>query len=413
MQADAVRRVVDQQEPNMTYLSPLSSAIPQQAGAFLRSTGRGRAHEAPPAGYNALTHLERASGTMRRTVTGSLAGALLGAVLAAAPARAATTAPATRPGAVATAKAKADERLEAILAGGVPKSAEEIRAMERRFREVAEKVTPATVGISSRGGGGSGVIVSKDGLVLTVGHVTREAGRDVTVLLPDGRRARAKTLGANLAVDAGMVQITDKPDANAPWPLCPMGKSGDLRPGQWVLAAGHPGGFRRGRTPPVRVGRVLRSSSRSITTDCTIVSGDSGGPTFDMAGRVIGISSRISGALDGNIHVPIDAFHADWERLKKGEVFDPRRTTDGGAYLGVMAGPETDDLRIGQVIAGSAAENAGMKPGDVVLKLAGKPVPDWATLVRLIRERKPGDKVKIVVRRGKKTVTLDATLGRR
>ena len=324
-----------------------------------------------------------------------------------------TTHPAAGPGALPVVKPEPSGRLEKLLAGDVPASVDDLKAMEQRFREVAAKVTPATVGISSRGGGGSGVIISADGYVLTVGHVTREAGRDVTVLLPDGRRLRAKTLGADLGVDAGLVQILDKPPGKDGWPHCEMGRSEDLKPGQWLLAAGHPGGFQRGRTPPVRIGRVLRNAPTMIVTGCTIVSGDSGGPLFDMDGKVVGISSRISGPLDGNIHVPVDAFRRDWGRLAKGEVFGFRGGGASVAYFGVMPDPASSELRIGTVVTGSAAEKAGARTGDVVKEFDGKPVPDWLTLVRRITERKPGDKVAVTVLRDGKTVKLNVVLGRR
>jgi len=333
---------------------------------------------------------------------------VVGMLLVAAGASAATSSrePATRP----AAKGEKTDGVARILAGGVPRDVADLKAMERRFREVAAKVTPATVGVVGRGGGGSGVIVTADGYVLTVGHITREAGRDVTVLLPDGRRAKAKTLGANLGVDSGLVKIVEKPKDKGGWPHCRMGRSASLRQGQWVLAAGHPGGFRRGRTPPVRIGRVLRNTPTVIVTDCAIVSGDSGGPLYDMDGEVIGISSRISGSLDGNIHVPVDTFRRDWDRMVKGESFGSRR---GGAYLGVQLDTESGGTRVLAVVPGSGAAKAGIKAGDVIRRFGGKVTPDRPTLLRLIAARRPGHKVSIVVLRGKKEQKLEAVLGRR
>jgi hypothetical protein len=101
-----------------------------------------------------------------------------------------------------------------------------------------------------------------------------------------------------------------------------MGKASDLKKGQWVIAVGHPGGFRTNRTPVVRVGRVLYANPFLIRTDCTLVGGDSGGPLFDMTGKVIGIHSRIGPmALTENIHVPIDTYRETRERLARGESF--------------------------------------------------------------------------------------------
>jgi serine protease Do len=149
-----------------------------------------------------------------------------------------------------------------------------------------------------------------------------------------------------------------------------------------------------------------------IITDCTIVSGDSGGPLFNAAGEVIGISSRIAGPLDANIHVPVDAYTKDWARLVKGETWGAR-SRGRGAYLGVRGDLAAEDARVVYVQPGSAAAKAGIKPGDVIKAFGGKPVTNYVSLVALIRRRKPGDKVEITVQRDKRTLTLEATLGKR
>jgi len=332
-----------------------------------------------------------------------------------------TTRPTTRgavskiarpPAPVKPALPKPPPSLQKIFDGRVPGSVAQIKAMQEHVRAVSAYVTRATVGVKIGSAGGSGVIVTKDGYVLTCAHVTRAANVPVAILLPGGRRVRGKTLGANFGVDAGLIKITDKPKDPAGWPYCPMGKSSTLRRGQWCIATGHPGGFRSNRTPPVRLGRVLRNSSTMIISDCTIVSGDSGGPLFDTAGKVIGISSRIAGPLDANIHVPVDAYTKDWDRLVKGEIWGVR-VRGSGAYLGVMGDRSAKDARIVQVLPGTAAAKAGIKPGDVVKKFDGKKVTDYASLAAMIVKKKPGDKVKLTVQRGKKTVQLEATLGRR
>jgi serine protease Do len=303
--------------------------------------------------------------------------------------------------------------LQKILDGRVPSGVAQIKAMQDHIQAVSSYVTRATVGVRVGRAGGSGVVVTPDGYVLTCAHVTRRAGVPVTIMFSDGTRARGKTLGANSGVDAGLIKITDKPKSDAGWPHCRMGKSADLKRGQWCIAAGHSGGFRANRTPPVRLGRVLRNTSTVIVTDCTIVSGDSGGPLFDASGKVIGISSRIAGPLDANLHVPVDAYTKDWARLVKSETWDPRKRGGGGAYLGVQGDREAPGVRIAHVLPSSAAEKAGVKAGDIVKKFDGKDVKDFPSLVARIAGKKPGDKVKITVLRDKKTLTLDVTLGKR
>ncbi len=103
------------------------------------------------------------------------------------------------------------------------------------------------------------------------------------------------------------------------WPTAPMGHSASLRPGAWCLAIGHPLGYRPGRPPVVRVGRIVEMSNDLIRTDCPLVGGDSGGPLLDLEGNVIGINSRIANPADVNLHVPVDIFRDNWDRLLKTE----------------------------------------------------------------------------------------------
>jgi serine protease Do len=296
--------------------------------------------------------------------------------------------------------------LERIFAGDDPQSLEELRAMERHQRELSKKLMACTVGIVVGPAHGSGVIVSEDGYVLTAAHVIGAANRTATVILSDGRRVRAKTLGAFRTLDAGLLKITDK----GPWPHAEMAKEGSLRLGQWCVATGHPGGYQDGRTPVVRVGRILLTDRFAITTDCTLVGGDSGGPLFDMQGRVIGINSRIGRFLTANMHVPVEPFQQYWERMVSGEHWGSFPGT--GPYLGVQGVADAADAKIAQVYAGSPAEKAGLKAGDVIVGYNGKPVADFGALQLLVNESQPGDRVKIEVRRGDQKRELDLVVGK-
>ncbi|MGO9112001.1 MAG: trypsin-like peptidase domain-containing protein [Thermoguttaceae bacterium] len=199
-----------------------------------------------------------------------------------------------------------------------------LKRVEAKSRAVASRVLGATVGIinhslasSDRLGEGSGVVVSEDGLILTAGHVIAQPGCDLTVIFPDGRRAAAKGLGANFARDSGLARFT----MAGKWPHVEMARSNDIKPGTWCVALGHPGGIQQGRTPPIRLGRVLNSGkdARFLVTDATVISGDSGGPLFDLDGRVIGIHSNIGANFDQNRHVPIDVFREQWNDLLAGK----------------------------------------------------------------------------------------------
>lgn len=282
-----------------------------------------------------------------------------------------------------------------------PESLADLKALEQQVQAVAKKATACVVGVS----GGSGVIVSEDGLILTVAHVGERADRRVTVTLPDGRRVRGRTLGNDHGVDAGMVRLDDK----GPWPHAEMGTSKDLEPGQWCVTLGYPVSFERDKPPVVRLGRILRNRRGMIFADCKIMGGDSGGPLFDLEGRVIGIGSRCDDDVLVNIHVPIDSFREHWDRLVQGEDFDslsPRLT-----FLGVGPGDNISDDRIHTVVPGSPAEKAGLRPGDLIVEFGGRPIDRYEQLPPLVRERKPGDKVTIGLRRGEETLTLEVTLG--
>ena len=299
--------------------------------------------------------------------------------------------------------------------GDVPKDVAALRTMQKKLQELSKKIVPATVAVQIGAAMGSGVIVSEDGYVMTAGHVSGKPGRKVNVILHDGRRVKGKTLGANYGIDAGLIKIEDE----GKYPFAPKGAIKSIREGQWCIATGHPGGYQTGRTPVVRVGRVLAKRDRLIVTDCTLIGGDSGGPLFDLDGKVIGINSRIGGPLSSNIHVPVSTFNVTWDRLAKGESWgspsDLMRRGGGppvGApYIGVTADRNAEDAKITGVTEGSPAAKAGIKAGDVIKKFADKTIGDFASLAKLVRQHKPGDKIAIELLRGDKIVTLELTLG--
>jgi serine protease Do len=297
--------------------------------------------------------------------------------------------------------------LQRIFLGGEPASLAELKAMERHQQQLVAKVAACTVGIVVGPAHGSGVIVSEDGYVLTAAHVAGEPHRKALFILPDGKRVRGESLGIYRTLDAGLMKITD----SGPWPHSEMAKGNDLRVGQWCVATGHPGGFEQGRTPVVRIGRVIVKDKLAITTDCTLVGGDSGGPLFDMQGRVIGINSRIGRFLTANMHVPIAAYHDVWERLVKGDAWGNMPGT--GPYLGIQGDPKSEAAKVLSVSADSPAAKAGLQAGDVVAKFGGQPVKDFAALQMFVNDSKPGDKVALEVARGGKTVTVEVVIGQR
>jgi len=280
----------------------------------------------------------------------------------------------------------------------------DLKRLNRQLVGMAERCGAATVSLVSRGGGGagSGVIVSEDGLILTAAHVLAAMTDEVIVIFPDGSRKEAKPLGADFDRDAAMVQITEEGN----YPHVELGESAVLQRNQWCIAMGHPGGFDPMRTPPLRLGRVLRVGE-FLVTDCAVVGGDSGGPLFDARGRVVGIHSNIGASLSENRHVPVDVFLGQWESLKEGKrsgrkfAGKPAAVDPDRPVMGVQLGEPSDDggVVVEGVMEGSPAATAGLEEGDVITAVNRKKAVSAEQLIELVGRFAPGDTVKIAYRR--------------
>jgi serine protease Do len=298
------------------------------------------------------------------------------------------------------------ERLAAIFAGEVPANLAEARAMQEHVQALLARVLPAVVSLP----GATGVLID-GGLVLTAGHVTEEAGKKVRIELHDGRAIEGVSLGLNRMTDTGLVRVTTEGD----FPTCPMGRSADLATGQWCLMLGHASGAKPGRSAPARLGRVLRvPESGYLVTDCTMQGGDSGGPLLDMEGRVIGINSRISRNLAQNMHVPIDAFHSEWDALLAGQVVGPEPTRSAFQPLGLRFERATQGGRmvVREVVDESRADEAGFAAGDRILEVDGKEIDGRPAYSEALRNR-ASDQVLFRIQRGEEVLELEVELPRR
>jgi S1-C subfamily serine protease len=191
-----------------------------------------------------------------------------------------------------------------------------------------------------------------------------------------------------------------------------MGDSENVKPGQWCLATGHPGGHESAPTPVVRVGRILTVDRESaITTDCTLIGGDSGGPLFDLEGDVIGIHSRIGGSLKLNLHVPVGTYTENWDRLAAREAWG--YTPGNRPFIGVQGESDSDAARIAAVLDDTPAARAGLRVGDLISRFAGKEVTSFESLQELVESEQPGTKVDLEVTRGGRQIRLEITIGRR
>jgi serine protease Do len=300
-----------------------------------------------------------------------------------------------------------------VLDKPVPENVDDLKAIEKQEKTVLGKVMPCVVGLQVNGKNGqswqgSGVIVREDGYVLTAGHVSGDPDSEVTVILPDGTKLKGKSLGANNGIDSGLIKITK----DGKYPFAEMGVSKDVKDGAWCICVGHPGGYKEGRTPVVRLGRILAHNDNHLTSDCTMVGGDSGGPLFDMEGKVIGINSRIGMTINANIHVPVDTYRETWDRLAKGEVWGGIRFGNPN-YMGFKLESDKNDCTVTTVDKNSPADKAGMRVGDVILKFDGKEVKNYEDVRTIFRKKKPGDEVEIEVKRDTETLTLRLTIGKR
>ncbi len=199
-------------------------------------------------------------------------------------------------------------------------SIEELRALERAITDVAARVRPSVVALrwaGARGGAsGTAVIISKDGLLATCGHVGRRPGRELTAVLADGTELRGRTLGQVFrdGIDCGLVQLeTDGHDL----PAVPMGSTEGLAPGDWLVALGYTHGLGDTVRPSLlRAGRVLLVGPTEIYFDAPIDAGDSGGPSFNLRGEVVGLNARCGRLSWQNVATRIDVLSERLETLK-------------------------------------------------------------------------------------------------
>ena len=312
-------------------------------------------------------------------------------------------------------KSKIDPLTHLLLQGRrEAKTTADLKLLQDRFQSVAAQGLQTTVGVRLGSGNGSGVIISKDGYVLTAAHVIGAPGRNVAIILKDGKMLKGKTLGLFVGADAGLIKVETDEDL----PFSEMGNAKKLTTGAWCLALGHSGGVQRERTAPLRVGRLLFNRPTTLVTDCALVGGDSGGPLFDLDGKVIGIHSRIGSSLKSNLHVPVNVYQETWKKLAKGDVWGApkRRPSSRGArpFLGVGSDPNGDGAAVlGRIFDGSAAAKAGMQIGDRVLQFGKVKVTSYRSLTEAIGKHKPGDRIKVRLERDGKQIEVDLRLGGR
>ena len=318
------------------------------------------------------------------------------------------------------------------------------------FADLAAQLQPAVVNIATRqkvqvatslnpltgerrpvtqeqASGGSGFLISSDGYIVTNNHVivggpAGGAVDRVTVTLFDGKEYEAEIVGRDPSSDVALLKI---PATGLPF--VKMADSKKSRVGDWVIAIGNPLGL--GNTVTAGIISALQRNigaggayDRFIQTDTAINPGNSGGPLFNLKGEVVGINNRLISPVGANIGVgfaiPADEAIPVIESLKKG--VRPER-----GYLGISITPVSEDLAdalgleknrgefVARVVAGEGADKAGLKEGDIVLRVDSREVTPEATLSYIVANIKPGTRIPLDILREGKPLKLTATIGAR
>ncbi|MEX2476620.1 DegQ family serine endoprotease [Marinobacter sp.] len=267
---------------------------------------------------------------------------------------------------------------------------------------------------------GSGFIVSSDGYVLTNNHVI-EGADEIVVRLSDRRELPATLVGTDSRSDMAVLKIEDGDDL----PVVKVGRSRELKVGEWVLAIGSPFGFDYTVTAGIvsALGRSLPTENYVpfIQTDVAINPGNSGGPLFNLDGEVVGINSQIytrSGGFMGvSFAIPIDDAMNVFRQIRD-------NGTVARGWLGVLIQEVNRDLAesfglkrprgalIAEVMAGSPAEDAGLEAGDIVLEYDGDAVELSSDLPPMVGRTAVGDTAKLTVLREGDEITLDVAIGK-
>ena len=266
-------------------------------------------------------------------------------------------------------------------------------------------------------GAGSGVIISKDGYILTNNHVV-EGAREVTVTLSDKKEYTAEVIGLDPKTDLAVLKI----EAKKSLPAATLGNSEDLKVGDWVVAIGNPFGLNHTVTSGIvsAKGRVIGAGPYDdfIQTDASINPGNSGGPLFNMVGEVVGINTAIIPQGQGiGFAIPVNT----------AKPLIPQLVSDGEVtrgYLGVNIQSVTPELakalgvedRKGALVAdvtpGSPAEKGGIKRGDIIVAYEGKEVTNHHSLPAMVAATPVDEKVTVTVMRDGKERQLSVKVGK-
>ena len=296
----------------------------------------------------------------------------------------------------------------------------ELREFFERFGQPFEPpFGPQGPGERSVFGQGSGFIISSDGLVVTNNHVVAGAN-EVTVTLQDGDQLEATVIGSDSRTDLAVLRI--RSDRRLPY--VQFGDSERLRVGDWVVAVGNPFGLGGTVTAGIisAMGRDINAGPYDdfLQIDAPINRGNSGGPLFDAAGRVVGVNTAIFSPSGGSVGIGF-AIPSSMAEPVVAELIEDGSISRG--WLGVRIQPVTEDLAAGfglpeaggalvvEVTPGSPSDRAGVRQGDVILEFNGRPIETPRELSRTVADTDQGDRVTIEIWRNGARQTLTAVIG--
>ncbi|HEX3082122.1 MAG TPA: trypsin-like peptidase domain-containing protein [Candidatus Saccharimonadia bacterium] len=311
--------------------------------------------------------------------------------------------------------------------------------------DVAGKVSPAVVSITSKAltrgffgsmqqvdGAGTGMVLTSDGLIMTNRHVVEDATANYTVVTSNGKTYSARVVSRDTVNDVAFVRITA-----SNLPTVSLGDSGAVKVGQKVVAIGNAlgqfqntvtegviSGIGRGLTAGDGAGASSEEVDNALQTDAAINPGNSGGPLVNLDGQVVGMNTAVAGQGAQNIGfaIPINDVKAQIASVKTaGRIvrpylgvryvqIDTQTATANNLPVSQGAWVQAADDNNPGVVAGSPADKAGVKEGDIITKVGGDKLDASHSLQSLIGKHKVGDKVTITVLRDGKTITLNATL---
>ncbi len=313
---------------------------------------------------------------------------------------------------ISAAPARKKEKAEARPKG---EETDPFKFFERRRKQVPPGHPPRR-----RASLGSGFIIDARGIIVTNNHVIENAD-DIFVVLQDGTRLKATVRGRDPKTDIAVLAVKPK----KPLPHVVFGDSSVVEVGDWVLAIGNPFGL----GGSVTIG-IVSARNRDINagpyddfiqTDAAINKGNSGGPLFDMKGRVIGVNSAILSPSGGSVGIGF-AIPANLAKKVVAQLVEFGETRRG--WLGVRIQTITEELAEGlglgkpegalvaEVTPGGPAERAGLKPRDVIVSFNGVPVRKMRELPRVVAETPVGARVPVVVIRNGERLALTVELGR-